>query len=164
MTPEHDADAVDSSAREASVYDAARPKYFAQAGERMCSLELVTVREALGLTRDALARDLGVSRESVTSWELGRRNIPYEIRGAIDRLETYTASIVEQLVGQLTLAADKPVLGVYARDDDMPAPPSDAPLTPTARWWRAVAYEVARQVPGLRITDALAEGPSCRSA
>lgn len=75
-----------------------RPDHQVPAKERMHPLELTTIREALGLTREALADALGVSVDSVASWELGRRTIPDGVRRDIEALEAYTAQVVEHIV------------------------------------------------------------------
>lgn len=120
--------------------------------------ELVTVREALGLTREALAAALDVSLSSVESWELGRRVIPDGVRVDVQDLEAWTVAVATRLAGQLVVQ-DEPTVVVYRADRDLPdldLPPASgaARLTPTARWWRAVAYRAAETVPGTRITEA----------
>lgn len=126
------------------------------ADERMTPMEMKVVREALGFSREDLAASLGVAVRSIDDWETGRRSIPDGVRTDIERMEAYTAEVAEQLAGHLLEhGGEDPVFEVYFRDADMPAlQMPNAPLTPTAKWWRAVAYLVAEAVPGLRIVAA----------
>jgi transcriptional regulator with XRE-family HTH domain len=126
------------------------------ADDRMAPIELKVVREALGLSREQLAAALNVGLRSVDDWESGRRIIPDGVRDDVGRIEAYTAEVADQLAAHLLEhAGPAPVFEVYDRDADMPALDLPAaPLPPTARWWRAVAYRVAEDVPGLRIVEA----------
>jgi DNA-binding XRE family transcriptional regulator len=45
--------------------------------------ELRAIRHLLGLTRDQLAKELGVSRQSLYAWEVGRTPIPRVVRLAL---------------------------------------------------------------------------------
>ncbi|MFW3386781.1 UNVERIFIED_CONTAM: helix-turn-helix domain-containing protein [Kocuria sp. CPCC 205274] len=123
---------------------------------RMTPIELKVVREALGLSREQLAAALNVGVRSVDDWESGRRPVPDGVRDGVERIEAFTAEVADQLVAHLLEhAGPDPVFEVYDRDADMPALDlPGAPLAPTARWWRAVAYRVAADVPGLRIVEA----------
>jgi transcriptional regulator with XRE-family HTH domain len=123
---------------------------------RMTPIQLKVVREALGLSREQLAAALNVALRSVDDWESDRRPIPDGVREDVERIEAYTAEVAEQLAGHLLeLGGEDPVFEVYDRDADMPdLELPGAPLPPTARWWRAVAYRVAEDVPGLRIVEA----------
>lgn len=123
---------------------------------RMTPIELKIVREALGLSREQLAAALNVGLRSVDDWESGRRPIPDGVRDDVERIEAYTAQVADQLAAHLLEhAGPDPVFEVYDRDTDMPALDlPGAPLPPTARWWRTVAYRVAEDVPGLRIVEA----------
>lgn len=133
--------------------DTPRPERDVPDDERMQPLELLTVREALGLTREALAKSLGVSLSSVESWEMGRRTIPDGVRRDVEAIEHYTAQVVDHLAHQLRQTHDEPTVMVYRADRDLPEmKPSEAPLVPTARWWRTVAYRAAETAPGTRIT------------
>ncbi len=87
---------------------------------------------------------------------MGRRPVPDGVRDDVERIEAFTAEVADQLVAHLLEhAGPDPVFEVYDRDADMPALDlPGAPLAPTARWWRAVAYRVAEDVPGLRIVEA----------
>lgn len=132
------------------------PEAQVPADGRMTPIELRVVREALGLSREQLAAALNVGLRSVDDWESGRRPIPDGVRDDVERIEAYTAEVADQLAAHLLEhAGPDPVFEVYDRDTDMPALElPGAPLAPTARWWRAVAYRVAEDVPGLRIVEA----------
>ncbi|WP_143709968.1 helix-turn-helix domain-containing protein [Kocuria flava] len=126
------------------------------AGERMHPLELLAAREALGLTREVLADALDVSVSLVRTWERGQSTIPDDVRRRLEHLEAYTDALAAALAARLTRrnASAAPTIGAYTRDDELPAIPlPGAPLTPTARWWRVVAYRTARAVRGARITS-----------
>lgn len=68
----------------------------------MNAIELKCRREALGLSRDALADTLGVAEKSITRWEFGK-NPPRDwswIDSAMTRLEDYRERLVEELIAQ----------------------------------------------------------------
>lgn len=133
-----------------------KPAGLVPADGRMTPIELKVVREALGLSREQLAAALNVGVRSVDDWESGRRPVPDGVREDVERIEAYTAEVADHLAADLLEhAGPDPVFEVYDRDTDMPALDlPGAPLAPTARWWRAVAYRVAADVPGLRIVEA----------
>ncbi|MDO4888148.1 MAG: DUF1870 family protein [Actinomycetaceae bacterium] len=128
--------------------DAARDR---DAGDRMPGVELQTVREALGLTSEALARLLRVNARTVRAWEAGRDPIPYRVRSEVEALEAYTAECVEHVVQALLDSRDpEAAIVVYRSDEQLHAArPGFEDLT--ARWWRAVAYRAACEVPGTPI-------------
>jgi transcriptional regulator with XRE-family HTH domain len=132
------------------------PAVQSPADGRMTPIELKVVREALGLSREQLAAALNVGVRSVDDWESGRRPIPDGVREDVERIEAYTAEVADHLAAHLLEhTGPDPVFEVYDRDADMPALDlPGAPLPLTARWWRAVAYQVAEDVPGLRIVEA----------
>lgn len=132
------------------------PEAQVPADDRMMPIELKIVCEALGLSREQLAGALNVGPRAVDDWESGRRPLPDGVRDDVERIEAYTAEVADQLTAHLLEhAVPDPVFGVYDRDADMPALDlPGAPLAPTARWWRAVAYRVAEDVPGLRTVEA----------
>lgn len=132
------------------------PRGQVPADERMTPVEMKVVREALGLSREQLAAALDVSLRSVDDWEAGRRPTPDGVRDDVEQIEAYTAEIAEQVATHLLEhTGGTPIFEVYDRDVDMPALDlPGVPLQPTARWWRAVAYRVAEEVPGLRIVEA----------
>ena len=78
------------------------------------------------------------------------------VREDVERIDAYTAEVADHLAAHLLEhTGPDPVFEVYDRDADMPALDlPGAPLPLTARWWRAVAYQVAEDVPGLRIVEA----------
>lgn len=117
----------------------------------MLGLELMMVREALGLTQDALAALVGIQEgRSIRRLESGERPIRRQLREAVERLEEETAQAVGQLVTALQDARDPRVV-LYATDADFLA---DHPGSKwTARWWRAVAYRAAMEVPGVEFAD-----------
>jgi DNA-binding XRE family transcriptional regulator len=49
--------------------------------------DLVARRKALGLSQDALARELHMTRQSVHFWETGKRSAPYWLHLALNWLE-----------------------------------------------------------------------------
>jgi DNA-binding transcriptional regulator YiaG len=53
----------------------------------MTGQELKEWRRKWGLSQDALARTLGVFRESVSRWETGTRAIPFCLSLALEALE-----------------------------------------------------------------------------
>ena len=66
----------------------------------MNAIELKCRREALGLSRDALADTLGVAEKSIPRWEFGK-NPPRDwswIDSAMTRLEDYRERLVEELI------------------------------------------------------------------
>lgn len=66
-------------------------------------------REALGLSRDALADTLGVREQNVTRWEHGK-NPPRDwtwIDSALTRLEDYRERLVEELVAETLRVRDE---------------------------------------------------------
>ena len=68
----------------------------------MEALETKARREALGLSRDALAVTLGIREENVTRWEFGK-NPPRDwswIFRALTSLEDYRESLVAQMVDE----------------------------------------------------------------
>ena len=68
----------------------------------MNAIELKCRREALGLSRDALADTLGVAEKSITRWEFGK-NPPRDwswIDSAMTRLEDYRERLVEELIAE----------------------------------------------------------------
>lgn len=123
---------------------------------QMTPIEMKVVREALGPSREQLAAALNVGLRAVDDWESGRRTIPDGVRDDVERIESYTAEVADQLAARLLEhAGPDPVFEVYDRDADMSALELPAaPLAPSARWWRAVAYRVAEDVPGVRIVEA----------
>ncbi|MFE7630798.1 hypothetical protein [Kocuria sp. NPDC057446] len=78
------------------------------------------------------------------------------MRDDVERIEACTAEVADQLAAHLLEhAGPDPVFEVSGRDADRPSLDLPiAPLAPTARWWRAVAYRVAEDVPGLRLVEA----------
>lgn len=61
-------------------------------------LELIARREALGFSRADLAAELGVSFDSVKSWELGRHRVPAGVRDDLARLETAADDAVDAII------------------------------------------------------------------
>lgn len=118
--------------------------------------ELQTIREYLGLTGEQLAALLEVTPRTVRAWEAGTIPIPtarregrVPVREAVERLEAYTATTVDELVAALREAQDPGVV-VYRTDADMHAERPDMAHLP-ARWWRHVVARAAEQVSGVVI-------------
>lgn len=123
----------------------------------MTAAELRMTRERLGLTSevcaemlalydaeqvdaDALAKARRSAERKMRRWEQGQNQIPETVREGMELLERVHLSTVIELVKQLD-AAESKVLAIPAGDT------ANFP----GGWWRAVAYEVAVRVPGLRI-------------
>jgi transcriptional regulator with XRE-family HTH domain len=124
--------------------------------DAMTGGELQTIREYLGLTGEQLAALLEVTPRTVRAWEAGTVPIPtarregrVPVREAVERLEAYTATAVDDLVAALSDARD-PAVVVYRTDADMHAARPDTAHLP-ARWWRHVVARAAEQVPGVAI-------------
>jgi DNA-binding XRE family transcriptional regulator len=47
----------------------------AEGGERMAKIPLNAARVAAGLTQEELAKKMGVSRQTVINWEVGKQEI-----------------------------------------------------------------------------------------
>ncbi|MDK6499395.1 helix-turn-helix transcriptional regulator, partial [Escherichia coli] len=68
----------------------------------MNAIEMKCRREALGLSRDALADTLDVREQNITRWEFGK-NPPRDwgwIDTALTRLEDYREELVASLVAE----------------------------------------------------------------
>lgn len=112
---------------------------------RMSGAELKMAREALGLTSEALAHFLNVSPVTVRTWEGDRAPIPYRVPDEIADLERHTELMIARLAEKLTDSTGESVtVMLYRTDEELLAEDSDLhPLT--ARWWRHVVYQAARQ-------------------
>lgn len=117
--------------------------------DRMTGGELLTVRDWLGLTGDALAAILDVDPRTVRSWEAGRYPIPDGVREDVEALEGHTARAVGDLVDALHEARDPAVIVYRTNAELWAARPDTRHLT--ARWWRHVVARAAQEVPGVAI-------------
>lgn len=113
--------------------------------------EMQTVREYLGLTGDLLADILEVAPRTIRDWESGRKPIPYRIPGAMEQLQTATASTVAEVTAALHDQRDPTVL-VYRTDEDFHAERPDV-VHLNARWWRHVVARAVQEVPGAVIAS-----------
>jgi transcriptional regulator with XRE-family HTH domain len=88
-------------------------------GQEVTPTELREIREAFGLTQDALADELGVHRVTVARWEAGDRGIPEPVARLIERirLERLHRLATEILDARKALNAGKRVLGLSALAD-----------------------------------------------
>lgn len=120
-------------------------------GGPMLGVELLMVREALGLTQEALAALVGIrDPRSIRRLEAGGRPIRREMRERVEALERDTDRAVAALLRALRDARD-PVVVLYADDAEFLAAHPGSLLT--ARWWRAVVYRAALEVPGVAFVD-----------
>ena len=117
--------------------------------DRMTGGELLTVRDWLGLTGDALAAILDVDPRTLRAWEAGKYRIPEGVREEIEQLEEITARAVGEIVDALHEARD-PAVVVYRTDAELWAARPDTRHL-TARWWRHVVARAATEVPGIAI-------------
>ena len=62
-------------------------------------LAIKKIRERLGLTQTAVARELGVSRQTYNNWELGKRQADYEYLLRLGEL--FNTSVENLLTGCL---------------------------------------------------------------
>lgn len=115
----------------------------------MTPAELKVIREALGLTGDALAALHHVSPRTVRHWEQGRYTIPEGVVAEVLRLEARADSTAAEIVTELQDQPD-PSMTVYRDDAAFHAAHPDLEPYPAA-WHRAVAYRVRRRLPHVRI-------------
>lgn len=122
----------------------------------MRSLDLILMRDVLGLTNPDLARWLEISTNVVDDWTSGRAPIPPAAAAAIRRLEKFTADTVEQTIAQVMLSGGTNTqLRVYRSDVEFRrANPSAHPFM-TARWMRHVTHRV---ITDHRAAPAVAQG------
>lgn len=117
--------------------------------DRMTGGELLTIRDWLGLTGDALARILHVDPRTLRAWEAGKYPIPDGVREEIEQLEEATARAVGEVVDALNEARD-PAIAIYRSDAELHAArPGTEHLS--ARWWRHVVARAVQEVPGVEI-------------
>ncbi|MFI8528553.1 multiprotein-bridging factor 1 family protein [Promicromonospora sukumoe] len=118
---------------------------------RMTGGELLCAREGLGLTQADLARLLGNKAATIRDWERGKTFTPLGLAAQIaeveERLDGATARAVEALVAELR-AMPRPRVIVYAEDE---RPERGDAAQFGVRWWRSVASQAKRRVPGTRI-------------
>lgn len=106
----------------------------------MTPAEFRMVREAWGWQLDQLAAYLVVDVRTVRRWEQGQSRVPTGVREAVELLERHLNDTVAELAHELRDASTV-TLSIPARD---------AGGLPAATW-RAIAYRVAEQVPGLSV-------------
>jgi len=72
--------------------------------------ELKRIREALGLTQEQLADEVGVHRVTVAKWEAGDRGIPEPVARLVTRIQADRRQLEKDLVrARLDLRASKRV-------------------------------------------------------
>lgn len=120
--------------------------------DRMTGVELLSVREYLGLTREELAALLHVSPSTERFWEIARTPIPFGVREEVEQIEQSTAQAVTALVEALKDAPEA-AIAVYRTTAEMHAARPDTRHLP-ARWWRHVAMRAAHEIPGVEIIQA----------
>ena len=106
----------------------------------MSTAEFRMVREAWGWTSEQIAEHLAVDPRTVRRWDRGQSHVPDGAREDLELLERHLFETVALLVEQLQDAGDV-VLTI---------PAGDAGGLPGA-CWRAIAYRVAEDVPGLYV-------------
>jgi transcriptional regulator with XRE-family HTH domain len=107
----------------------------------MTAAEFKMVREAWGWTLETIAAYLTVDPRTVRRWEAGTSRVPDGVREGMELLEQHLNALVEDIATQ---ARDAP-------DVTLEIPAGDVGGLPAA-CWRAVAYRVAEDVPGLYVT------------
>lgn len=107
---------------------------------------LTTIRTGLGLTRADLAARLGVSVETVRSWEAGRRSVPDDTWSAMSDMESAQEEEIARHIEAFT-SRGIPFALLYLDPSE-----EEGELG----WQRAVAARVRRVVPGV----AVVEGPA----
>lgn len=106
----------------------------------LSAAEFATIRQGVGFTALELADRLGVSRQAVHHWEVGKRQVP---RGVAEEMEALEALFVDHCEAALE--------GVRSdRDGHMTIPRGIAGGFP-AGWWKAVAFQVSLRLPAVGI-------------
>lgn len=114
----------------------------------MTPAELKTIRESLGLSCPQLAALLGVTERSVRHWEDEKYPIPGAVPDAIESIARDSDAHADALAARLR-GAPEPLLTVYRSDADYHHADPASPYP--ASWHRAVAAQVRREIPGLRL-------------
>lgn len=109
--------------------------------------EFRAMREALGLTQEAIVQAFDIRLRTLQRIEAGGHQMPPGLASELLALEESTLREIERYVR--TLADDEqPVLHVYRTDEEFQrATGSRLP----AAWHRVIAYRVRARIPGLRI-------------
>ena len=107
------------------------------------------MRELLGLSRTELADLLGVSMDSVRSWEVGRRPVPAHVADELAALQDRARQEVEHLAAGFARRPDVPPVILLEQG------PEAMPLG----WQRRIAARVAHQVPHLLLRTTDQENP-----
>ncbi|WP_271438034.1 helix-turn-helix domain-containing protein [Micrococcus luteus] len=99
---------------------------------------IAAIRSHLGLSRPELGALLGFSSDTITSWEVGRRQVPSSVLGALHELQERAD---QEVIAAVTSAAAQ--AGHYELD----ASPDAMPLG----WQRHIAARAAKTHPRLRL-------------
>lgn len=102
--------------------------------ERIDGALILIRREALGLTRDDLARMLNVRPDTLRHWEIGKDPAPYRVPAELDQIEADAAALSDGIAARLEPGA---TVTVWASVEGMRAEAPDY-----AQWgprgWRAI--------------------------
>ena len=101
---------------------------------------IAAIRSHLGLNRPELGALLGVSPDTITSWEVGRRQVPSSV---LDSLQELQERADREVIACVTSAAAQD--GRYELDSS----PGAMPLG----WQRHIAARAAKTHPRLRLID-----------
>ena len=118
-------------------------------GDRVSGPLVLIRREALGLTRDDLARMLDVRPDTLRHWEIGRDPAPYRLAGELGQVEADAAALAADLVARIAPGGE---VVVWASVEGMR---SDAP--DLAKWgtrgWRAIVGKAIATRPDIRVVS-----------
>jgi len=127
---------------------------------RMSGAELLTIREALGLTGPWIARRVLTAPRNERRWEADEYQIPDPAAQIVWELRDYAEQVVDDLV-DLLRTLDQPGLILFRTDEayEQCAPTPNLKVRPSynpgpaypASWHRAIAFRALERVAGLRI-------------
>jgi hypothetical protein len=132
---------------------------------RMSGAELLTIREALGLTGPWLAHRVMTTPRNERRWEADEYQIPDLAAQIVWELRDYAQQVVDDLLAFLHNLDHprypQPGLILFRTDEgyQQAAPLPDLKVSPSrhpgavypASWHRAIAFRALERVPGLRI-------------
>ncbi|MBN6749469.1 helix-turn-helix domain-containing protein [Micrococcus luteus] len=99
------------------------------------------VRNLLGLTRHELAAQLGVSMDTLRSWEVGRRPVPENVPAELQSLQDRATAEVAHYLQAHQDRPDLPPVFLIEHDPEMMP----------AGWQLRIAARVAAHLPQLRV-------------